>query len=161
MILISETHCRVASLKHQGCQLCHCCYVTTLLAPDVISHPHKPQTIAWDDHKLLIEWHGTAVSLIMRQSLIRVLQSPTRTAVSHYLQIHLGPAPGQIQARPRLTNGKQRARYQAWLVVFQHIYISKYRKAPCVGRTALCTRVWMQLSVCEIQFECGFSCGLS
>lgn len=85
----------------QGCQFCHCCYVAILFAPDVISHPHKPQTIAWAGHRLLIGWHGTAVSLIMRQSLIRVLQRPASTAVSHYLQIQLGPA-------PRLTNANQR-----------------------------------------------------
>lgn len=55
-------------------------------APTVISFPHKPQT----EHRLLIEWHAAAAGRIIRQSLITVLQSPTVTTASHYLQIHLG-----------------------------------------------------------------------
>lgn len=95
----------------------------------------------------------------MRQSLIRVLQSFTRTAVSHYLQIHLGPAPGQIQARPRRTIANQWPNTQPRLMYFSR-YTAKYISSSHVGCTELCVRVRMQLSVCVIPFECGCSCGL-
>lgn len=81
----------------------------------------------------------------MRQSLIRVLQSPARTTVSHYLQIQLGPAPGPIQARPRLTNANQRP--DAQLRFFYFItYIQLNIGSPHVV-DAKC-------------YACGFGCSL-
>lgn len=90
----------------------------------------------------------------MRQSLIRVLHSPTRTTVSHYLQIHAGPAPGQTQERSRLTNSNQWPNAQPRLMCFS-LYTTKYRRTPCVGCSVLCMRLWTK----PIQFNCDSSCG--
>lgn len=94
----------------------------------------------------------------MRQSLIRVLQSPTRTTVSHYLQIHLGPGPGQIQAWPWFTNGNQWPNTQPCLM-YSSVRRAKYRKPPWVGCTALCMRIWTQPSFRVIRCKCGFNHG--
>lgn len=94
--------------------------------------------------------------LIMRQSVIGV-PSPSRTAASHYLQIHLGRAHGQKQSRFTDANRWPRTRPR-WMYFSR--YTAKYKQVSRVACRALCTRVWMQLSVCAAQLKFGFSCGL-